>query len=242
MANGKTVLVTGGSSGIGRAVVLKLSQLGYRVAYTYRSQQHNQETQTMLSEHGLTAQAIPCDLSDIESADSLIVDLFCEWGVIDALVCSAGISNTKSLEEIDEAEWDRMINTNLKATFFIIKQVFIGMKKKGSGKIVCVTSIAGDRGAHYSGVHYAASKAGISAIVKSLALQGAAHGITVNSVSPGIVDTPMAKEENLSFSDIPMGRAAYPQEIAESVSFLISDQANYITGATMDINGGMMMR
>ncbi|MBQ8143996.1 MAG: SDR family oxidoreductase, partial [Butyricicoccus sp.] len=139
-------------------------------------------------------------------------------------------------------EWDRMMATNLKGPFFLCRSAFRIMKAQGYGRIVNLSSIAGERGALHSGIHYAASKGGLLALTKSFALRGAAYGITVNAVAPGTVDTPMSRAEGIPFDGIPIGCAAVPEDVAHAVCFLASDQASYITGETLDVNGGQLMR
>ena len=164
------------------------------------------------------------------------------FGRIDILVNNAGISNTKKLEEIDEAEWDHMMDTNLKGTFFLTQAVFQEMKRNGYGRIVSIASVAGEQGGLYSGMHYSISKGGILTMSRCFAREGAPYGITSNVVSPGVVNTPMGREEGLPVDGIPLGRMAEPKEVAQAVAFLSSEEASYITGVTLDVNGGQMIR
>ena len=135
-----------------------------------------------------------------------------------------------------------MLAANLKGPFFLCRHAFHIMQEQHYGRIINLASIAGERGALYSGIHYAASKGGLLAMTKSFALRGAAYGITVNAVSPGTADTPMSREEGIPSDDIPVGRAAEPEEVAHAVCFLASEQAGYLTGVTLDVNGGQLMR
>ena len=172
----------------------------------------------------------------------LIRRLIDDHGHIDRFVNCAAISNTKKLSEIDEEEWDRMMNINLRGAFFLTKEVYMQMQERKRGSIVLVTSIAGQRGGKFSGVHYSVSKGGVETMMKCFALLGAERGVRVNAVSPGVADTPMSREEGIGTADIPMGRAAEPEEVADAICYLLSDQASYITGTTLDVNGGQMMR
>jgi 3-oxoacyl-[acyl-carrier protein] reductase len=135
-----------------------------------------------------------------------------------------------------------MMDTNLKGTFFCSKYAFLHMQKVGYGRIVSITSIAGERGGFFSGIHYSTSKGGVAAMMKCFALNGAKYNITANSVSPGVVETEMSKREGIPVENIPLGRMAQPKEIAAAVCFLASENAGYITGATLDVNGGQLMR
>ncbi|MBQ9015495.1 MAG: SDR family oxidoreductase [Firmicutes bacterium] len=147
---------------------------------------------------------------------------------------------TKTIEEIDEDEWDRMMNVNLRAAFFLTKAVYRKMKEQRSGRIIALTSIAGQRGGFFSGAHYCASKGGLESMMKCFALNGAPYGILCNCISPGVVETPMTKEEGVTADGIPLGRAAQPEELAEVIAFLVHN--TYINGATIDVNGGQLMR
>ena len=146
------------------------------------------------------------------------------------------------MDQIDEAEWDLMLDTNLKGVFFCSKLAFQMMKQAGYGRLISITSIAGQRGGFFSGIHYSTSKGGVATMMKCFALEGAQHQITANCVSPGMVETEMAKAEGLRPDGIPLGRMALPEEIAAVVSFLASTRASYITGTTIDVNGGQLMR
>ena len=242
MSEKKIALVTGGTSGIGRATVLELASRGFRVAFTYRNAPRAEEVCRELEERGLEGMSIECDIIDTDQCRAAVRRTEEKWGRIDVLVNCAGISNVKTVEEIDEVEWDTMLDTNLRGTFFLTKAVYAGMKERRSGTIISVTSIAGQRGGRFSGVHYCASKGGMEAMVKCFARIGAEYGITSNGVSPGVVDTPMTREEGVVADDVPLGRAAVPEEVARVIAFLASKDAGYITGMTIDVNGGQMMR
>ena len=237
----RVALVTGGSSGIGRAVVIQLALMGCKVLFTYRSKAGAQQTEQLVQDFGGVCEAIQCDIADIHVSAAMVKDIVDRYGKLDVLVNCAGISNTKTIEEIDEAEWDRMMRVNLKGTFFLTKNVFEQMKRFG-GRIISLTSIAGQRGGRFSGIHYCVSKGGVETMMKCFALQGAPYGITANSVSPGVVETPMTKAEGVRADDVPLGRMAQPKEVAAVVGFLASEQAAYLTGTTIDVNGGQLMR
>lgn len=238
----RIAVVTGAGGGIGRAIAMELARRGDHVIIVCRSKVGAEETLCSIAEKGGSGEYIRCDLARINEIDALVEQIVQTHGRLDVLINNAGISNTLPVEDIDEAEWDQMMATNLKGPFFLCRHAFRIMKEQNYGRIVNLSSIAGERGAIYSGVHYAASKGGLLAMSKSFALRGAAHGITVNAVSPGTVDTPMSRAEGIPFDDIPVGRPADPQDVANAVCFLASDEAGYITGETLDVNGGQLMR
>ncbi|MCQ4636965.1 SDR family oxidoreductase [Anaerovorax odorimutans] len=242
MLKNKTILVTGGSSGIGRATVRMLAQKGYRVYFTYRNDKSAEQTSTLVMKDGVVSFPVKCDIADIDASTKMIDKIFRETGEIYGLVNCAGISNTKAIEEIDEKEWNEMLDTNLKGTFFLMQAAYGYMKRQNNGRIVTLTSIAGQRGGFFSGAHYCASKAGLEAIMKCFALCGAQYGVHSNAVSPGVVDTPMTRKEGVTTEGIPLKRAAVPEEVASVITFLLSADAEYINGTTIDVNGGQLMR
>ena len=242
MKNAKVVLVTGGSSGIGEAVVKAVAAAAHTVIFTYRNEKRAEKVLKDTADMGGQVYKYRCELSDLEQLRHMVREVKSEFGRIDALINCAGISNTKSWAEIDEAEWDRMIDVNLKASFFLMREVFAVMKEQSYGRMVNFTSIAGQRGGMFSGPHYCASKGGLETLMKCFALYGAEYGITSNAVSPGVAATPMSAAEEITTDGIPMGRAATPEEVAKAAVFLASDDASYITGATIDVNGGQLMR
>lgn len=238
----RIALVTGAGSGIGRAIAVELAQNNDHVIVTCRSAAHGAETLHQIASVNGTGEFIPCDVSQVEPIDRMMEQISRAYGRLDVLVNNAGISNTHTMDEIDEAEWTQMLDTNLKGPFFLCRHAFHLMQPRRYGRIVNLSSIAGERGAMFSGIHYAASKGGLLALTKSFALRGAEYGITVNAVSPGTADTPMARAEKIPADGIPLGRAAAPEEIAHAVCFLASDQAAYLTGVTLDVNGGQFMK
>lgn len=240
--NRQIALVTGAGSGIGRAIVLELSEKGYYIIIACRSQAKAADTLAQILDYGGAGEFVRCDVSDVRQIDALMEHIVQVHGHLEVLVNNAGISNTRTMDEIDEAEWDSMLAANLKGPFFLCRHAFHIMQEQHYGRIINLASIAGERGALYSGIHYAASKGGLLAMTKSFALRGAAYGITVNAVSPGTADTPMSREEGIPSDDIPVGRAAEPEEVAHAVCFLASEQAGYLTGVTLDVNGGQLMR
>lgn len=243
MHQNQVAIVTGASGGIGRAIAVSLAEAGYDVVITYRrSPDGARETVRLIEKQGRQALAVSCDLARVIEIEALFRQVRDTYGRIDVLVNNASISNTLPVEAIDEAEWDNMLDINLKGTFFCSKLAFQVMKEAGKGRIISITSIAGQRGGYYSGIHYSTSKGGVETMMKCFALLGAPCQVTANCVSPGVVATEMARSEGLSPEGIPLGRMAAPEEIAAAVTFLASGQAGYITGATIDVNGGQLMR
>ncbi len=240
--NRQIALITGAGSGIGRAIAVELSEKGYYIIIACRSQVKAADTLAQIQDSGGAGEFVRCDVSDVRQIDSLMEHIVRTHGHLEVLVNNAGISNTRTMDEINETEWDNMLAANLKGPFFLCRYAFHIMQEQHYGRIINLASIAGERGARYSGIHYAASKGGLLAMTKSFALRGAAYGITVNAVSPGTADTPMSREEGIPSDDIPVGRAAEPEEVAHAVCFLASEQAGYLTGVTLDVNGGQLMR
>lgn len=238
----KIMLVTGGSSGIGEAVVKEEARRGNTVVFTYRNEERALNVQEECKSAVGHVDKYCCNLANVSEIVALVDYVKREYGRVDGLINCAGISNTKSWDEIDEKEWDLMLDTNLKASFFLMKEVFSVMKEHGYGRMVNFTSIAGQRGGKFSGPHYCASKGGLETLVKCFALYGAHYGITSNAVSPGVATTPMSLAEGITTEDIPMGRAGAPMEMAKAAAFLAAEDAAYITGATLDVNGGQLMR
>ncbi len=239
--NQPVALVTGAGSGIGRAIALALAAEGKYVLAVGRTENSIGQTIKQIQQAGGCGQAVVCDIADMDQIDEMMQQVAQAFGRLDILVNNAGISNTHTMDEISRAEWDEMLTINLKAPFFLCRHAFHLMMPQRFGHIINVASIAGQRGALYSGIHYAASKGGLLAMTKSFALRGAAYGITVNAVSPGTADTPMSRAEGIPCDGIPLGRAASPEEIADAVCFLASDKAAYLTGITLDVNGGQFL-
>lgn len=238
----KIALVSGGSSGIGRQICVRLSERGYQTVFTYQNKSGADETIRLIRDNEGWGIAFRHNLMDCTASDDLIETIEKEVGPIDLLVNCAGISNTATIDEIDEKEWDTMLDVNLKGTFFLSKAVFQRMRGRRRGKIITITSIAGERGGRFSGIHYSISKAGLECMTKSFALIGAEYGITSNAVSPGVIDTPMSRREGIISEDVPLGRVGKADDVAGAVCFFASAEASYITGQTIDVNGGQYMR
>ena len=234
----KVALVTGGDRGIGRAISLALVEKGYAIAINYRKNKDKaEETKRMVEKIGGKAIIVKFDVSKRDEVRKGVKRVINEFGRIDVLINNAGILGVHSkFEEIDDNDWDNVLNTNLKGAFIVTQEVTKYMKK---GKIVNIASIAGRNGGTV-GVHYAASKAGIIGLTFALASQ-LAPDILVNSVAPGPVDTELLSEEKKrELSKLtPLGRVARPEEIAHAVIFLLEN--DYVNGTIIDVNGGRYM-
>jgi 3-oxoacyl-[acyl-carrier protein] reductase len=245
---GKVAIVTGGSRGIGRAVVDLLSSFGTKVVVNYlRDEQAATATVTMARERGSDAAAIQADVAQLPEAERLVHETLERFGRIDFLVCNAGIWEGGPVESIAEELWDRTFDINLKGTWSVCRAAVPVMKQQRSGRIVIVSSTAGQRGeANVS--NYAASKGGQIAFMKSLSTELGSFGINVNCVAPGWVDTDMttetlADEARLEkiLKEIPKGSVATPEDIAGPIVFLCSSWAEHITGDVLSVNGGSVL-
>lgn len=244
--NDRTVLVTGGSRGIGRAIVEAFVDAGARVAFTYRSAAEEADRlQADLVSRGAEVMAIQGDAGEPEVATGAVEQVLSRWSAIDVLVNNAGITRDNLLLRLSEDDWDVVIDTNLKSVFNFCKAVYRPMMKQRSGRIINLSSVVGVTG-NPGQVNYAASKAGIIGLTKSLARELGSRSITVNAIAPGYVDTDMTTRlpepvrEGI-LNAIPLGRTARSEEIAGAALFLASDAAAYITGHVLHVDGGMAM-
>ena len=243
---GKSCLVTGGSRGIGKAIALKLAELGADVAITYaRSADAANEVKAEIEAKGRKAKAIQADAVDFAEAEAVVNELVTDWGKIDVLVNNAGITKDNLILRMAEDQWDDVITTNLKSIFNYSKVVARPMMKNRGGSIINISSVVGISG-NSGQSNYAASKAGIIGFTKSYAKELASRNIRANVVAPGYITTDMTDSlgdqvlEGIKAAT-PLGRAGSPDEIADAVAFLASDMSSYITGETLRVDGGMAM-
>lgn len=242
----KNVLITGGTRGIGRAMVLAFAQEQANVAFTYRSSVAESDALVQeLEALGVKAMGIQADSTDTQAPEKVVEQVLSQWGSIDVLVNNAGITKDNLMLKMTFEDWDAVLDTNLRGAFGFCKAAYRPMMKQRSGKIINVASIVGIMG-NPGQTNYAASKAGLIGFSKSLAKELGARGITVNVVAPGYVATEMtevlsdaAKEAMLS--NVPLKRPATPKDIANATVFLASDAANYITGHVLQVTGGLAM-
>ncbi len=245
--SGKIALVTGASRGIGRAIAVEFAREGaYAVVINYlRNDEAAFEVKKMVESYRVKALLVKADVSDRSSVRKMVKRTLEVFGKIDILVNNAALLQQKEFEKITDEEWDSVLNVNLKGPFMLIQEVVPQMVKNRWGRIINIASIGGQWGGNLA-VHYAASKAALISLTLSIARIYSKYGITSNAVSPGLVITDMSRKEIESeigkkkLSMIPIGRFAQPEEVAKVVAFLASDDAAYITGQTVNVNGGML--
>lgn len=243
---GKTAIVTGASRGIGRAVALALAEEGANVVINYAGNEGAaSETAALCQEHGVQTLVVRGDVASSEDCTRLVEEAVKTFGTVDILVNNAGITRDNVLMRMSDKEFDQVIATNLRGTYLMMKAVSRTMMKKRHGRIVNMASVVGLMG-NAGQVNYAASKAGVIGMTKSFAREIAARGITVNAVAPGFIATdmtanlPEAAASAISAS-IPKGTLGSPEDVANAVKFLASDQSGYITGQVICVDGGMCM-
>ena len=246
LLEGKVALVTGGSRGIGRAIALLLGQEGADVAVCARNVEAAGEVASEIEGLGRKCLVRACDVADAEQAGALIASTIEELGQLDILVNNAGVTRDNLLMRMKEEDWDEVLAINLKGAFNCARAAVRPMLKARGGRIVNITSVVGLQG-NAGQANYAASKAGLIGLTKSLARELASRGITANAVAPGLVpETGMTGElaaevQQQMLSAVPLGRAGTPEDVAHAVAFLASEQAAYITGQVLAVDGGMVM-
>lgn len=246
MLKDKVAIVTGGTRGIGRAIALKLADKGANIVINYRnSDKEAEELKAILEEKGVKVLTVKCDISNFEDSKNLMNKCKEVFGKIDILVNNAGITKDTLIMRMKEQDFDSVIDVNLKGTFNCAKHASAIMLKQRFGKIINMTSVVGIAG-NAGQVNYAASKAGVIGLTKSLAKELGSRGITVNAVAPGFINTDMTaslseKVKEEASKNIPLKRLGDPEDVANLVGFLASDAANYITGQVINVDGGMVM-
>ncbi|RJG03993.1 beta-ketoacyl-ACP reductase [Noviherbaspirillum sedimenti] len=244
----RIALVTGGMGGLGEAICMKLAALGYKVITTY-SPGNSKASQWLadMERQGYNFQAYPCDVADYDAAQACVTQITKELGPIDVLVNNAGITRDTTFKKMDKTDWDAVIRTNLDSVFNMTKPVCDAMTERGWGRIINISSVNGQKGA-FGQTNYSAAKAGMHGFTKALALEVARKGVTVNTISPGYIGTKMVMAipaevlDSKIIPQIPMGRLGKPEEVAGLVAYLASDEAAFVTGANIAINGGQHMQ
>ncbi len=245
LLEGKIAVVTGGSRGIGEAISLRFAENGAAVIVADIETRRADTVVSAIRQAGGRAESLRLDVADTASIGPACDGIVKSHGRIDVWVNNAGISQTIPIEDLGEADWDRLMDVDLKGVFFCSQAVFRIMKTQRAGKIVNIGSLAGERGGRFAGAHYSAAKAGVLVLTKCFALNGGEYNINVNAIAPGLIDTQMAAELGFlkgDHPDIPLGRLGTPREVADTALYLASGLSDYLTGMTVDINGGQFMR
>jgi 3-oxoacyl-[acyl-carrier protein] reductase len=242
---GRVALVTGASQGIGRACALALAREGASVAVAARNQQKLEELVSEITAAGSKAAAFVIDVAEEEQVKSGIKSALAQFGKIDILVNNAGITRDQLVMRLKRADWDAVLNTNLTSAYLCIQQAIGSMLKQRWGRIINITSVFGQMG-QAGQANYAASKAGLIGLTMAMAREVASRNITCNAVAPGFIETSMTAALSEEFKHnavkaIPLGRVGAPDDIANAVCFLASEEASYITGHVLNVNGGMLM-
>jgi acetoacetyl-CoA reductase len=244
----RVVLVTGGMGGLGETITTKMIDAGYRVAVTYSpgNTKHGEWVADMKG-RGYEVLAVACDVADIDSCAKAAAEVTQKLGPVDVLVNNAGITRDMTFKKMDKVNWDAVLRTNLDSLFNMTKQVADHMSERGWGRIINVSSVNGSKGA-FGQTNYSAAKAGVHGFTKALALEVAKKGVTVNTISPGYIGTKMVTAIPKDVLDtkilphIPVGRLGKPEEVAGLIIYLASDEAAFVTGANIAINGGQHMQ
>jgi len=248
MSNARVVLVTGGMGGLGEVISTKMSAAGYRVAVTYSpgNTKHGEWVADMKAQ-GHDIFAVPCDVADLDSCAKAVTDVRDKVGEVDVLVNNAGITRDMTFKKMDKVNWDAVIRTNLDSLFNMSRQVVDGMTERGWGRVINVSSVNGSKGA-FGQTNYSAAKAGVHGFTKALALEVAKKNVTVNTISPGYIGTKMVMAiprevlDSKILPQIPLGRLGKPEEVAGLIIYLASEEAAFVTGANIAINGGQHMQ
>ena len=247
-AKQRVVLVTGGMGGLGETISTKMVDAGYRVVVTY-SPGNTTYTQWLdgMKANGYEILGVPCDVSDFDSCTRAVAEVQSKAGAVDVLVNNAGITRDTTFKKMDKVNWDAVMRTNLDSLFNMTKQVADGMVERSWGRIINISSVNGSKGA-FGQTNYSAAKAGVHGFTKALALEVAKKNVTVNTISPGYIGTKMVTaipEDVLNskiLPQIPVGRLGKPEEVAGLVIYLASEEAAFVTGANIAINGGQHMQ
>ena len=244
----RNVLVTGGMGGLGESICTKMADAGYRVVVTFSpSNKTSTEWLAAMKQRGYDFAGVPCDVGDFDSCARAVQQIEKEVGPVDILVNNAGITRDMTFKKMTKADWDVVMRTNLDSCFNMSKQVVDGMVERNWGRVINVSSVNGQKGA-FGQTNYSAAKAGMHGFTKALALEVAKKGVTVNTISPGYIGTRMVTAIPQEILDakilpqIPLGRLGKPEEVAGLIIYLASDEAAFVSGANISINGGQHMQ
>jgi len=243
--SGRVALVTGASQGIGRAIALRLARDGATVAVAARNQEKLNELVSEMGASGGKAVAFTVDVGDEEQIKAAVKAAISQLGKIDILINNAGITRDQLVMRMKRADWDAVLNTNLTSAYLCVQQVMSSMLKQRWGRIINITSVFGQMG-QAGQANYAASKAGLIGLTMAIAREVGSRNITCNAIAPGFIETAMTSVLSDEFKQtavkmIPLGRVGTPEDVAGAVAFLASDEAAYITGHVLNVNGGMLM-
>lgn len=244
MSERKAAIVTGASRGIGRAAALRLAKMGMNIVFTYNSGiEAAEETKALCEAEGVRVLAVQADVSSSENCDQLVEQTMEAFGRVDVLVNNAGITRDGLIIRMSDEQFDQVIDTNLKGAFYMMRAVSKQMMKQRSGRIINISSVVGVMG-NAGQVNYAASKAGVIGMTKSLARELASRKVTVNAVAPGMIETDMTavmseKAKEAMKAAIPLGEMGKPEDIAGTIAFLAGEEGRYITGQVICVDGGM---
>jgi acetoacetyl-CoA reductase len=244
----RVAVVTGGMGGLGEAICMKLGKMGYKVVATYSpgNKKHG-EWLAEMKQQGYDFKAVPVDVADYDSCQKAIAQITKDVGPVDVLVNNAGITRDTTFRKMDQDAWHAVIRTNLDSVFNMTKPVIDGMAERSWGRVINVSSVNGQKGA-FGQTNYSAAKAGMHGFTKAAALEYARKGVTVNTISPGYIGTKMVMAipkdvlDSKIIPQIPIGRLGKPEEVAGLVAYLCSEEAAFVTGANIAINGGQHMQ
>ena len=240
----KVAIVTGGNQGIGRAAALRLAEAGAKVVVASRNQERNRQVAAEI-EQRFQRQAVPLavDVAERQAVEALVEKVIEEFGQVDILVNNAGICRlSQPFEELEDAAWDAVLDVNVKGVLHCVRAVIPFFKAKKAGKIVNVASLAGEVGGIATAADYVASKASVIGLTKSLARYLGPYQVNVNAVAPGFIRTSMTEAMQIDVGGIPLRSVGEPEDVAEAICFLASPRSRYITGTTLDVNGGLYMK
>ena len=235
----KIAIVTGAARGIGREIAITLAEAGANIVAADINLEGATKVVEEITNKKRGGLAVKVDVSLKKDVDLMVKGVLKKFSTIDILINNAGVCYLRPFDEISENEWDKVMAINLKGAFLCCQSVLPIMKEKNRGCIINLTSLAAKTGGLLVGAHYSASKAGVTSLTKSLAKYAAKYGINVNAVSPGFIDTEMTKDFNYDVSTVPLGRLGTPADVAKVVRFLTSEDAKYITGEIIDVDGGI---